>query len=73
MRSSFDAHDSQPGRLLLHEATPPWVRADLAKMGYRLEYAPRTSGPINAIYFDTTHGSLWGGSSHHGEDHGIAW
>lgn len=73
MRSSFDAHDSQPGRLLLHEATPPWVRAELARMGYRLEYAARTSGPINAIYFDRAHGSLWGGSSHHGEDYGIAW
>jgi gamma-glutamyltranspeptidase/glutathione hydrolase len=42
-------------------------------MGYRLEFLPRTSGPINAIFFDWAHGSFWGGSSDHGEDYGIAW
>jgi gamma-glutamyltranspeptidase / glutathione hydrolase len=73
MRASFGEHESQPGRLLLHEATPPWVRNELRQKGYRLEFEPRTSGPINAIFFDRRHGTLWGGSSHHGEDYGIAW
>jgi gamma-glutamyltranspeptidase/glutathione hydrolase len=42
-------------------------------MGYDLTFAARTSGPINAIYFDRKHGTMWGGSSNHGEDYGIAW
>ena len=42
-------------------------------MGYKLEFEERTSGPINAIYFDREHGTFWGGSSNHGEDYGIAW
>jgi gamma-glutamyltranspeptidase / glutathione hydrolase len=25
------------------------------------------------IWFDREHGTFWGGVSHHGEDHGIAW
>ena len=73
MRSTFGAHNAQPGRMLLNENMPPWVRAELQRMGYRLEYQERTSGPINAIFFDVKHGTLWGGSSHHGEDYGIAW
>jgi gamma-glutamyltranspeptidase/glutathione hydrolase len=73
MRSSFDDHKSEPGRLLLNEAMPPWVRKELLKMGYKLEYQGITSGPINAIFFDWAQGSFWGGSSHHGEDYGIAW
>lgn len=73
MRSSFGDHSSQPGRMLVHEATPPWVRQELRRMGYTLEFAPITSGPINAIFFDRKHGTMWGGSSHHGEDYGIAW
>ena len=52
---------------------PAWVRADMQRRGYRLEYQERTSGPINAIFFDQKHGTLWGGSSNHGEDYGIAW
>jgi hypothetical protein len=31
-----------------------------------------TSGPINAIYFHSKHGSFWG-VINHGEDYGIAW
>lgn len=73
MRASFGAHESQPGRLLLNEKMSPWVRQELTRMGYTLEYEPRTSGPINAIYFDRERGSFWGGSSDHGEDYGIAW
>lgn len=73
MRSSFGSHESRPGRITLNDAVPGWVRADLQKMGYNLNFAPRTSGPINAIFFDWKHGSFWGGSSHDGEDYGIAW
>jgi gamma-glutamyltranspeptidase / glutathione hydrolase len=72
-RDSFGNHTSQPGRLLLNASMPAWVRADLQRRGYRLEYQERTSGPINAILFDVKHGTLWGGSSNHGEDYGIAW
>ena len=64
---------SVPGRILLHEATPPWVRSELQKMGYTMTFEERTSGPINAIWFDRAHGTFWGGSSNHGEDYGIAW
>jgi gamma-glutamyltranspeptidase/glutathione hydrolase len=73
MRDSFGSHASQPGRLTLNEAMPPWVRQELAGMGYKLEYQRLTSGPINAIFFDREHGTFWGGSSNHGEDYGIAW
>jgi gamma-glutamyltranspeptidase/glutathione hydrolase len=73
MRGSFGEHESVPGRLLVQSATPPWVRAELRAMGYTLRDSERTSGPINAIYFDWDNGTFWGGSSHHGEDYGIAW
>lgn len=73
MRSSFGEHNSQPGRMTLNESMPPWVREELTRMGYRLDYQRLTSGPINAIFFDVKHGTMWGGSSHHGEDYGIAW
>jgi gamma-glutamyltranspeptidase/glutathione hydrolase len=73
MRSSFGAHESRPGRMLVASSTPDSVRAELQKMGYTLEFEERTSGPINAILFDRKHGSFWGGSSNHGEDYGIAW
>lgn len=73
MRSSFGVHETRPGRILLAEAMPPWVRTELRRMGYELTYEERTSGPINAILFDRTHGTMWGGASNHGEDYGIAW
>jgi gamma-glutamyltranspeptidase / glutathione hydrolase len=63
----------KPGNILLHESTPPYVRKELTQMGYHLTYDDRTSGPINAIYFDWKHKSFWGGSSNHGEDYGIGW
>jgi len=73
MRTSFGDHGSRPGRMLLAESVPEWVRADLRRMGYTLEFQPLTSGPINAIWFDRQHRTLWGGSSNFGEDYGIAW
>jgi gamma-glutamyltranspeptidase/glutathione hydrolase len=73
MHSSFGAHESEPGRLLLNESTPAASRKELEAMGYRLEFQRLTSGPINAIFFDRAHATMWGGSSNHGEDYGIAW
>jgi gamma-glutamyltranspeptidase/glutathione hydrolase len=73
MRTSFGQHESIPGRLKLNDVTPPYVRSELRKMGYDLTFDDRTSGPINAIWFDREHGTMWGGSSNHGEDYGIAW
>ena len=73
MRSSFGAHESRPGRILLADSMPPWTRGELKKMGYELTFEERTSGPINAIFFDRAHNTMWGGSSNHGEDYGIAW
>jgi len=73
MRASFGAHESQPGRLLLSDQVPAWVRRELTEKGYTLVFEPRTSGPINAIFFDREHGTFWGGSSNHGDDYGIAW
>lgn len=68
-----DDRKPRPGNILLHNDTPEWVRRELRQMGYTLSFDDRTSGPINAIYFDWKHGSFWGGSSHHGEDYGIGW
>ena len=73
MRDSFADHQSFPGRLTLNTVTPPWVRQELTRMGYQLEFEERSSGPINAIFIDRAHGTLWGGSSNHGEDYGIGW
>ncbi len=73
MRSSFGAHESRPGAMMIPASLPPWVRAELVKMGYRLEPHAKTSGPINAIFLDRAHGTMWGGSSDHGEDYGIGW
>ena len=74
-RLSLGGEDRSPkvGNILLHESTPPYVRKELQRMGYRMRFDDRTSGPINAIYFDWIHGSFWGGSSNHGEDYGIGW
>ncbi|HEY1114104.1 MAG TPA: gamma-glutamyltransferase, partial [Chitinophagaceae bacterium] len=68
-----DDRKPRPGNVLLHDSTPQAVRDELKKMGYIMTFDDRTSGPINAIYFDWKHGTLWGGSSNHGEDYGIGW
>jgi len=73
MRSSFEEHKFEPSRLTLNQEVPSWVRLELRRMGYKLDFVRKTSGPITAIYFDQEHGTLWGGASHHGEDYGIAW
>lgn len=63
----------QQGAILLHSGTPEFTRKELFNLGYKLSFDERTSGPINAIYFDWKHNSFWGGSSNHGEDYGIGW
>jgi gamma-glutamyltranspeptidase/glutathione hydrolase len=63
----------RPGEILVNNNTPDAVREELKKMGYKVQTGNRTSGPINAIYFDWKHGSFWGGSSNNGEDYGIGW
>ncbi len=73
MYSSFGKHEKKPGAMTLNEAMPVWSRNELKRMGYTIDYQERTSGPINAIYFDWKNGSFWGGSSNHGEDYGIGW
>lgn len=71
--TQIDDRKPKPGQILLQSKTPQSVRDELKKMGYIMSFEERTSGPINAIYFDWKHGSFWGGSSNHGEDYGIGW
>ncbi len=73
MYSSFGDHERKPGNITLNEAIPQWTRKELRQKKYIIEYQERTSGPVNAIYFDWIHGTMWGGSSNHGEDYGIGW
>lgn len=73
IQSSFGAHESKPGSIELNTQIPSWVRNDLRNRGYKMNFLDRTSGPLNAIWFDWKHGTFWGGSSNHGEDYGIAW
>ena len=63
----------RPGHILLNNVTPPYVRQDLLRMGFIPNFSDRTSGPINAIFLDGKHGTLWGGSSNYGLDYGIGW
>ena len=73
MHSSFGKHEKSPGKLTLRSDVPPWVVDKLRKMGYKIEFRKKTSGPMNAIFFDWEHGTFLGGSSDYGEDYGIAW
>jgi gamma-glutamyltranspeptidase / glutathione hydrolase len=73
MRASFAEHEIEPGRLTLTEEVPSWVRKELEKMGYKLDFVPRNSGPITAIQLDHQHGTIWGAASNFGEDYGIGW
>lgn len=61
------------GSIVLNKKIPDWVRKELIQKGYKITIGERTSGPINAIYFDWKHKTLWGGSSNNGEDYGIGW
>ena len=78
LHDSFGDHGKEPGRLRVNESVSEFTRNQLEKMGYNVEVGilgnrDRTSGPINAIYFDNEHGTFQGGSSNHGDDYGIAW
>ncbi|MBD3414171.1 MAG: gamma-glutamyltransferase family protein [Candidatus Aminicenantes bacterium] len=73
MQSSFGEHTARPGRLTLNTSTPEDIIKILENMGYDINKRDRTSGPINAIYFDWKHGTFWGGASNYGDDYGIAW
>jgi len=78
LHDSFGAHKMEPGRLAVNESVPEFTRDQLTKMGYNVEVGvfgnrDRTSGPINAIYFDNENGTFQGGSSNHCDDYGIAW
>ncbi len=71
--TKMDDRKPRAGSLLLDRKTDPKTIEALKTMGYSIQLGERTSGPINAIYFDEKHGSLWGGSSNNGEDYGIGW
>jgi len=78
LHDSFGDHKKEPGRLAVNESVTEFTRDRLAEMGYAVEVGvwgrrDRTSGPINAIWFDRENGTLQGGSSNHGDDYGIAW
>jgi gamma-glutamyltranspeptidase/glutathione hydrolase len=73
MRESFEQHASKPGTIWLNDVTPPYVRGELGRMGYKPTYRARTMGPVNAILIDPKHRTFWGASGNHGEDHGIGW
>ena len=71
--TKMDDRKPKPGSILLDINTPDFTRKELKQMGYKLTFGERTSGPINAMYFDWKHGTIWGGSSNNGEDYGIGW
>jgi len=73
MQSSFGDHTAMPGRLTLNRSIDDSIVEILKNMGYDISIRERTSGPINAIYFDWKHKTFWGGSSNYGDDYGIAW
>ena len=73
MYSSFGTHSKEAGSIVVHEDTPPWVKKKLRELEYNVVTRSLTSGPINAIWFDWKHGTMWGGSSNYGEDYGIGW
>lgn len=73
MQSSFGAHKSEPGRLQLTTKVSEWDRAELGRMGYKIDIVGRTYSPVTAIYFDAKTGTMWGGASDSGDDYGIAW
>ena len=78
LHNSFGSHKKEPGRLAVNESVADITLKQLREMGYSVEVGvsgnrERTSGPINAIYFDRKNGTFQGGSSNHGDDYGIAW
>jgi len=73
MQSTFGKHVAVPGELRVDARTPADLIKTLEGMGYKVRKTERNSGPMNSIFFDWKHGSLWAGSSNNGEDYGIIW
>ena len=73
MRSSFGDHEVEPGRLTLTHEVPSWVRKNLKRMGYDLDFVERSSGTITAIARDLEPATSGGAASNHGDDYGIGW
>ncbi len=71
--TQFKDRMPRAGSILVGRDTPQEVVDKLESMGYSVRRGNRTSGPINAIFIDHEHGTLWGGSSNNGEDYGIGW
>lgn len=70
---SFKDRLAKHGQIILSNTTSKEVQNKLKEMGYIIQLGNRTSGPINAIFLDDKHKSIWGGSSNNGEDYGICW
>ncbi len=57
----------------MNESGAEFNREPLTNMGYNVEVGvwgsrDRTSGPINAVWFDRDHGRFQGGSGNHSND-----
>jgi gamma-glutamyltranspeptidase/glutathione hydrolase len=72
VRKWLGDRQSVPGRILLNEQTPTWVRNELRRWA-TTDVRGTDLGPDQRDLFDREHGTMWGGSSNHGEDYGIAW
>ena len=70
--SAIKDRKPRPGQLLLNKSISASTIQVLQNKGYQIKTEERTSGPITAILFDKRYRTLWGGSSNHGEDYGIA-
>ena len=74
MRDSFGAARVLPRTAHGEPATPPGCARELHAHGLHSSSSRSAAQvPINAIMVDRAHGTLWGGSSNHGEDYGIGW
>ena len=71
--SSIKNRLPRDGQIIINNTSSKELIESLKKMNYSIQLRSRTSGPINAIYFDQKHNTLWGGSSNNGEDYGIGW
>ena len=72
MRSSFGAHETRPGRMVVATSLPEATRAALRRWATRWS-SPSVRRDRSTPSCSTQNHSMWGGSSNHGEDYGIAW
>ena len=73
MRDSFGQHESFPGRLTVNTSTPPGCAASSRAWATGSSSRSAVQAPSMRSCVDREHGTLWGGSSNHGEDYGIGW